>query len=58
VIDTAVLFPHPDGLPKRWSLAFLASRFLKRTIQNGSHDSYEDGLACLDLLKFKLKQKY
>jgi hypothetical protein len=35
----------------------LASRYLKRTIQNGSHDSYEDGLACLDLLKFKLKEQ-
>ena len=56
VVDTILVFPHKDGLPKKNSLRFLARYFLQRTIQlePAGHDSKEDALACLDLIKLKL----
>ena len=56
VVDTSLVFPHKDGLPKRNSLRFLAKHFLMRNIQEEpkGHDSIEDALACLDLMKLKI----
>ncbi|KAH6565527.1 hypothetical protein BASA62_007270 [Batrachochytrium salamandrivorans] len=57
VIDTAATFPHPNGLPYRYSLRTLASKLLGRFVQTSStgHDSMEDATTCIDLIKTKLK---
>jgi len=57
-IDTALLFHHPRGRPLKPGLAWLARKWLGRTIQNrgpGGHDPEEDARACMDLLKAKIK---
>jgi len=58
VVDTSVVFPHRMGPPFKIALRFLAGEHLKRIIQNdeGGHDSKEDALACLDLMKMKVKE--
>jgi len=55
VVDTSLVFPHPAGPPRRNSLRFLALHHLKRAIQTEpkGHNSVEDALACLDLMKLK-----
>lgn len=61
VVDTAMLFPHPQGLPFRQKLKTLAYDHLGRTIQAGpiseGHSSAEDAKASLDLVKWKLQQE-
>jgi len=54
IVDTSLIFEHPRGLPFKSSLKYLANQYLKKTIQEGSHDSVEDAKACLDLVKLKL----
>jgi RNA exonuclease 1 len=64
IIDTSCIYEHPRGRPYKCSLKWLTQRFLKRDIQSSSkvdesgelvgHDSIEDALACLDLLKLKI----
>lgn len=56
VIDTAVLYGS-RGTHWKPSLRSLTSTHLSRDIQKGSngHDSVEDSIACLDLVKLKLK---
>ena len=44
-----------QGLPYRSALKVLAQRFLKRRIQEGSHDSVIDARAALDLVNLKIK---
>ena len=51
VIDTAHIYPHPNGLPFRYSLRRLCKEKLQRIIQEGQHDSEVDALACIDLIK-------
>lgn len=60
VIDTVLLFPHPKGLPVRWSLKILAERHLGRHIQTGDngHDSKEDSVATGDLVRVKLGTRW
>ncbi|KAK9744777.1 Exonuclease [Popillia japonica] len=60
VIDTAVAFPHYNGLPYRRSLKSLISCFLKREIQTGSsgHNSYEDAKACMDLMLWRVRKDF
>ncbi|KAF9143795.1 hypothetical protein BGX30_014747 [Mortierella sp. GBA39] len=58
IIDTARAYHHTRGPPSRPSLKWLAYRWLERRIQNGGdngHDSIEDALTCLDLIKLKIK---
>ncbi|KAF8936029.1 hypothetical protein BGZ47_009697 [Haplosporangium gracile] len=58
IIDTARAYHHTRGPPSRPSLKWLAHRWLERKIQNGGdngHDSIEDALTCLDLIKLKIK---
>jgi RNA exonuclease 1 len=57
IIDTSVIFQHPKGARYRPSLKMITSKFLSREIQTGEngHDSKEDALACLDLLKLKIQ---
>jgi RNA exonuclease 1 len=59
IIDTSVLFPHKMGLPHKRALRVLASEYLKKIIQNSvsGHDSAEDAIACMDLVKWKLKEE-
>jgi len=60
IIDTALLFPHPRGPPLKSSLKWLSQKYLSREIQKGhgstGHDSVEDALACLDLVKQKCEK--
>lgn len=54
IIDTSILYPEFN--PKRkTALRTLALNYLKRTIQTGEHDSMEDAVAALDVVKFHLK---
>ncbi|KAH9888264.1 hypothetical protein F4778DRAFT_755675 [Xylariomycetidae sp. FL2044] len=58
IVDTSIIFPHARGQPLRNSLKFLSQRFLRREIQKGmaGHDSREDAIACLDLVKQKCEK--
>ncbi len=59
VIDTVVLYPHPRGLPIRYGLRMLVSKYLERNIQMGGdqgHDSKEDARAAGDLVRLKVGQ--
>ncbi|KAI9021243.1 hypothetical protein DFJ74DRAFT_119568 [Hyaloraphidium curvatum] len=58
IVDTAVLFPHPKGLPMRNGLRFLSERHLGRLVQQGGagHDSVEDAICALQLAAHFLKQ--
>lgn len=60
VIDTAVSFPHYNGLPYRRSLKSLVSCFLKREIQTSEHghDSYEDAKACMELMLWRVRKDF
>lgn len=56
VIDTVALYPHPRGLPYKSSLKFLATKFLKRSIQEGEHDSVVDARTAMDLALLKIEK--
>ncbi|KAI8584794.1 hypothetical protein K450DRAFT_218041 [Umbelopsis ramanniana AG] len=58
VVDTVALYPHPNGLPYRHGLRFLANKYLQRFIQDSSegHDSFEDAKTSLDLIKLKVEK--
>lgn len=59
IIDTAIVYPHPRGLPLRSRLKYLANKYLKREIQKGGadgHDSVEDARAVLDLVRLKCEK--
>ena len=60
VVDTSVVFPHKFGPPLKRALRNLAVEHLKRIIQDDvdGHDSAEDAIAALDLMKLKVKQDY
>lgn len=60
IIDTVLLYPHPRGLPIRYSLKHLTKIHLERDIQMGGdqgHDSKEDALATGDLVRAKVVEK-
>lgn len=54
IIDTSIIFEHPRGPPFKSSLKYITSKYLEKTIQEGSHDSIIDSTSCLDLVKLKL----
>ncbi|TLD14257.1 uncharacterized protein PgNI_05005 [Pyricularia grisea] len=61
VVDTSILFPNPSSPNGKHSLKHLASKYLGRQVQKdeGSlkgHDSYEDALTALDLVKKKCEK--
>ncbi|KAF2278165.1 uncharacterized protein EI97DRAFT_372791 [Westerdykella ornata] len=59
LVDTSIAYPHPNYPTNKHSLKWLCQKFLKgREIQQGSkgHDSIEDALACLDLVKEKCER--
>lgn len=51
VIDTAVLYSKTKF---KVSLKNLAFEFLSRKIQNGEHDSSQDAIATMDVVKVKI----
>ena len=58
VIDTSVIFSSKSNT--KLSLRLLTLTYLKRMIQGDNedavgHDSYEDAVACVDLIYFALK---
>lgn len=59
IVDTSLVYPHPRGPPLRSSLKYLANKYLHREIQSGGengHNSVEDALAVLDLVKVKCEK--
>ena len=61
IVDTVLLFPHPRGLPIRYGLKMLTSKYLERSIQTGGalgHDSKEDAIATGELVRFKVGEKW
>jgi len=60
-VDTAILYPHPRGLPMRNGLKLLMDKHLKRKIQTAGlqgHDSAEDAKAAGDLVRLKIKDDW
>ncbi|XP_020285426.1 RNA exonuclease 1 homolog isoform X2 [Pseudomyrmex gracilis] len=59
VVDTSVMFPHKNGYPQKRALKNLCSEYLKKIIQNdiNGHDSNEDAVACMELVKWKVKEE-
>ncbi|KAL9043744.1 MAG: hypothetical protein Q9214_003079 [Letrouitia sp. 1 TL-2023] len=59
IIDTSLVYPHHRGPPLKNSLRWLAQKYLNREIQKGGalgHNSVEDSLACMDLVKLKCER--
>ncbi|KAI8929171.1 ribonuclease H-like domain-containing protein [Entophlyctis helioformis] len=56
IIDTVHVFPHPNGLPYRFSLKRLAEKVLGVFVQTGTdgHDSLEDARTCIHLVQRKM----
>lgn len=57
IVDTAAIFDHKAGPPFRPALRYLASTYLNDDIQNNDalgHDSIEDSMACMKLVKMKI----
>jgi len=50
IIDTCLLYPHPEGPPKLSKLSRLAQDYLARTIHTGVHNPKEDALTALELV--------
>uniref|UniRef100_A0A7S3G5U3 Exonuclease domain-containing protein n=1 Tax=Palpitomonas bilix TaxID=652834 RepID=A0A7S3G5U3_9EUKA len=60
VVDTSIIYPHPRGLPCRYGLKQLAYKFLDRKVIQkkgaGGHDSAEDAITALQLVKKKVER--
>lgn len=57
IVDTAILYPKHKATPKfRFPLKHLTFKYLGRTIQTGEHDSTEDSIAAIDVVKYFIKQ--
>eukprot|EP00475_Leptophrys_vorax_P012466 TRINITY_DN1890_c0_g1_i3.p1 TRINITY_DN1890_c0_g1~~TRINITY_DN1890_c0_g1_i3.p1 ORF type:complete len:573 (-),score=139.83 TRINITY_DN1890_c0_g1_i3:101-1819(-) len=54
VMDTALLYGHPHGPPKKPALRNLTRFYLRQVIQEASHDSAEDAIAALRMAKLKV----
>ncbi|GAA5978000.1 hypothetical protein JCM11641_004354 [Rhodosporidiobolus odoratus] len=61
VIDTAILFPHPNGGTWRHSLRNLTKEILGKFIQEGDptegHSAQDDASAALELVRWKVKKE-
>eukprot|EP00928_Gymnodinium_smaydae_P044408 TRINITY_DN29624_c0_g1_i1.p1 TRINITY_DN29624_c0_g1~~TRINITY_DN29624_c0_g1_i1.p1 ORF type:complete len:652 (-),score=157.83 TRINITY_DN29624_c0_g1_i1:50-2005(-) len=54
IIDTALLYPHPQGWPHRSSLRFLAKQHLRKQLERESgHDPIADAKAAMELALLK-----
>ena len=59
VVDTAIHFPPHNPTPKfRMSLKDLLFEFLARRIQLGEHDSAEDAIALIDVVKHFINKRW
>ncbi|RMD42464.1 hypothetical protein DV735_g2687, partial [Chaetothyriales sp. CBS 134920] len=61
IVDTVLLYPHPKGLPARFSLKVLVKQHLDRDIQTSGaagHDSKEDAIATGDLVTLRAQEKW
>ncbi|ODM21374.1 hypothetical protein SI65_02217 [Aspergillus cristatus] len=58
IVDTTIIYPHPRGPPLKCSLKWLTQKYLGKEIQKGQagHDSIEDAIAVLDLVKLKCEK--
>ncbi|CAH3173769.1 unnamed protein product [Porites evermanni] len=58
VVDTSIVFPHRLGPPYKRALRNLMADYLKKIIQDSveGHDSHEDARACLELMRWKVKE--
>lgn len=57
IVDTAILYPKHKTTPTfRYPLKYLTFTYLGRTIQTGEHDSSEDSLAAIDVVKYFVNQ--
>lgn len=58
IVDSAIVFPHVMGPPRKNGLSWLSKKYLHREIQKGTtgHDSAEDARAALDLVKLKCER--
>lgn len=56
LVDTAIRYPTLNEKRKH-SLKSLAHTYLGRTIQTGEHDSAEDALAAIDIVKANIKKR-
>ncbi|GAA5858116.1 hypothetical protein JCM1840_001049 [Sporobolomyces johnsonii] len=61
VIDTAILFPHPNGGTWRYALRNLTKDILGKFIQDSDptigHSAEDDASAALELVRWKVKQE-
>ncbi|KAL8810938.1 MAG: hypothetical protein Q9223_007640 [Gallowayella weberi] len=61
IVDTALLYPHPRGLPMRFGLKMLMKKYLNRDIQTAGaqgHDSKEDARAAGDLVRYRIGEMW
>ncbi|CAK9436230.1 uncharacterized protein LODBEIA_P07880 [Lodderomyces beijingensis] len=59
IIDTSVLYPRHEATPTfRWRLKDLAFKYLSKNIQMGEHDSAEDSVAAIEIVKFHLNKAH
>ena len=58
IIDTCMIFHHPDGPPHYYSLKTLAKMHLHIQIQQKIHNPLEDGLTCYRLLELCIDSKF
>lgn len=60
IVDTSVCFDHPRGPPSKASLKMLMSTHLDTAIQKSfkGHDSVEDCISCMELVKLKISEGY
>lgn len=58
VVDTAVSFAHPRGLPFRMSLKHLASVHLHIEVQKRHHSPVEDARVSLDLMLMRIQNDF
>jgi RNA exonuclease 1 len=60
IVDTSICFDHPRGPPSKASLKMLMSSHLDTSIQISfsGHDSVEDCISCMELVKLKITKGY
>ncbi|KAF2865120.1 RNA exonuclease 3 [Massariosphaeria phaeospora] len=61
IVDTMMLYPHPQGLPRRLGLKDLSKRHLGINIQqagSAGHDSFEDARAAGELARIRVAEKW
>ncbi|CAH6719360.1 RNA exonuclease 3 [[Candida] jaroonii] len=57
IVDTAILYPpHKTSPTFRYSLKMLVFNYLGKKIQTGQHDSGEDALGAIDIVKYFIKK--